>query len=516
MTEILKPRFNLIDEPWIPVADKGLASLMEVFTDTGLPELGGNPLQKIAITKLLLAIAQAAITPEDQQHWEQLGVAGISEKVARYLSEKHDLFFLYGPKPFLQFIQVYKLGLVNSELKSKKKKSEKPKARGYNLFAPEYPNNNTTILFDAAMVLKFTDYQKAQILITIQGHALAGKQNDPAIVLSPNHQKKGGASPGTGIDRAGLLHTFLGGSSVIETVWLNLLTREQIRENNLPEIGVPPWEHMPTGEIDERAEKIKTCYTGRLVPLNRFCYLTEDRLFCTEGIVHPFLEDGHLDISAAADRSKSNWKALWTDAKKRPWRELASLLSYVYASEPSGYECHLLTMCLPRARNAVPQFQIWSGGLGVQKKMDGQNVSGKGDFVDSSIQLDTTIIQGGVWFKTLQNEIQNLEKLSGIIYKCTAGYYTLLTVDGSNHAAAAANLFWQKCEPHAQELIDACASESEVRLHTIKKAIVHYAHQCYNRYCPHDTARQLDAWAANRPNLKNFLPNNKLLAKDAA
>ena len=46
-------RFNLIDEPWIPVVDKGLVSLKQVFSEPCLRALGGNPVQKIALMKLL-------------------------------------------------------------------------------------------------------------------------------------------------------------------------------------------------------------------------------------------------------------------------------------------------------------------------------------------------------------------------------------------------------------------------------------------------------------------------------
>ena len=62
-------RFNLIEEPWIPFVDVGLVSLRQIFTHSGYRALGGNPVQKIALTKLLLAIAQAAATPADDEAW---------------------------------------------------------------------------------------------------------------------------------------------------------------------------------------------------------------------------------------------------------------------------------------------------------------------------------------------------------------------------------------------------------------------------------------------------------------
>ncbi|WP_442903849.1 type I-E CRISPR-associated protein Cse1/CasA, partial [Gilvimarinus sp. 1_MG-2023] len=55
----MENRFNLIDEPWIPVADVGRVSLKDIFKRPDLRALGGNPVQKIALTKLLLAIVQA-------------------------------------------------------------------------------------------------------------------------------------------------------------------------------------------------------------------------------------------------------------------------------------------------------------------------------------------------------------------------------------------------------------------------------------------------------------------------
>lgn len=56
----MENRFNLIDEAWIPVADCGQVSLRQIFIDPHLRKLGGNAVQKIALTKLLLAIAQSS------------------------------------------------------------------------------------------------------------------------------------------------------------------------------------------------------------------------------------------------------------------------------------------------------------------------------------------------------------------------------------------------------------------------------------------------------------------------
>ena len=35
-------RFNLIDEPWIPVVGKGKVGLRQIFVDESISALGGN------------------------------------------------------------------------------------------------------------------------------------------------------------------------------------------------------------------------------------------------------------------------------------------------------------------------------------------------------------------------------------------------------------------------------------------------------------------------------------------
>ena len=64
--------FSLVDDPWIPVTGDSRKSLYEVFSEKDIAGLGGSPLEKIALFKLLLAISQAAYTPADEQDWLSL------------------------------------------------------------------------------------------------------------------------------------------------------------------------------------------------------------------------------------------------------------------------------------------------------------------------------------------------------------------------------------------------------------------------------------------------------------
>ena len=78
-------RFNLVDEPWLPVAGHGRASLREVFSRGDLAVPGGSVLEKIAVFKLLQAVAQAACTPRDDNAWQALAPEGLGAACPTYL-----------------------------------------------------------------------------------------------------------------------------------------------------------------------------------------------------------------------------------------------------------------------------------------------------------------------------------------------------------------------------------------------------------------------------------------------
>jgi CRISPR system Cascade subunit CasA len=161
MANFVENRFNLIDEPWLPIADVGLVSLKEVFSNTHYRSLGGNPVQKIALMKLLLAIAQAAYTPEDEANWQALRVDGLAQHCLAYLDQWHDRFYLYGEKPFLQMPLV-----------------KKAKVQSYGAVQPEIATGNTTVLTQNQQERAYSDAEKALLLVILMSFALGGKKTD--------------------------------------------------------------------------------------------------------------------------------------------------------------------------------------------------------------------------------------------------------------------------------------------------------------------------------------------------
>lgn len=494
----MENRFNLIDEPWIPVADHGRVSLRQVFSEGKYRSLGGNPIQKIALFKLLLAIAQAAATPKDEAEWEEMGAEGLAERCLAYLDKWHDRFYLYGEKPFLQMPAI-----------------SAAKVQPFGAVLPEVATGNTTVLSQIQVGQKLDDGDKALLLVFLMAFALSGKKTDNAVVLTPGYagkrndkNKPSTGKPGPGIAHMGLMHSFLLGESLLSTLWLNLFTTAQIEQMNVYPcgLGVAPWEAMPDGEDCDRARLLKSSLMGRLVPLCRFCLLLEDGLHYSEGIAHPGYKEGVVDPTVAVDFSGKEPRALWVNPEKRPWRELSALLSFLDQTSTESYQCWHLRLGVERAARKVQMFGVWSGGLRVSSNAGEQFVSGTDDFVESLVWLDSSAL-GEQWLACLKGEMQGLANLAKSIYGCTQRFYKEQMADGKNFAELAVHLFWQLCEREFQTLLDNCTPEenAEKARDTLRRRFSEYAHQAYDRFCPRETARQLDAWAKCRPNNHKYL-----------
>jgi CRISPR system Cascade subunit CasA len=499
MAEKVPDRFNLVDEKWIPVTNEGLASLADIFTQTHFTALGGNPIQKIAVTKLLLAIAQAAYTPENDEDWKRLGAKGMAVKALAYLGEKKDFFWLYGEKPFLQMPSITKAF-----------------KQSFGAVSASVATGNTTVLLQTQIERTLTEAEKALLIVELGNFALGGKKTDNSVVLSHGYTGKSNdkGKPGTGkqgpaLGFKGFLHNFLVGSTMPESLWLNVLTKEQIisTPHLTNGVGVAPWEKMPVGEDCDKARELKTTYLGRLVPLCRFTLLADDGLHYSEGLFYPGYALGGFDLSTGVDFSAKKPRALWVDPEKRPWRELTSLLAFLANEKKNAFDCYQLRFGLPRARGVVHTIGVWSGGLSVSSNAGEQYVSGTDDFVESEFSLETSWL-GETWFLQLKAEMTIVKELAKTVYGCTMGFFKQQLTEGKDQAAQATNLFWQLAEHHFQALINACGNNTS---ETTRPLFAQVAIKAYDTYCPKDTARQLDAWAASRPQLGKYFNTKNAL-----
>jgi CRISPR system Cascade subunit CasA len=267
-------------------------------------------------------------------------------------------------------------------------------------------------------------------------------------------------------------------------------------------LGTAPWEIMPIGEDCDTAKGLKTSLIGRLLPLSHFCLLAETGLHYSEGMAHPGYKQSMIDPSVSADFSGINPKVIWVDPEKRPWRFLTALLGFLAQTGTSGFDCYQLRFGLPRARSRVEVLGIWSGGLRVSSNAGEQYVSGTDDFVESLIILPQQIL-GTLWFSNLQQEMTELDQLSKIVYSAALNYFKNQNREGKAQAGLASNLFWQLCERKFQDLVNVCDDFNKAV--ALRKNFAGFANQAYDRFCAKDTARQLDAWAKNRPNLGRYM-----------
>lgn len=490
-------RFNLIDEPWIPVVDTGMVSLRQIFENPGYRQLGGNPVEKIALMKLLLAIAQAASTPQDESQWCSLGAHGLALQCLEYLNKWHDRFYLFGEQPFLQ---VPAISAANEQ--------------SYGAVCLGVSSGNTTILSHSQIPRSIDDADKARVLITQMSMALGGKKTDNSVTLSPGYTgkvnpkgKPASSRPGPAIGFMGYLHSFVVAENLLGTLWLNLLTHQQITKTNMfaQGLGVAPWELMPSGEDCQAASALKSSLMGRLVPLCRFCLLTDNGLHYSEGLRHTGYKEGMVDPTVAMNNSGKDLKVLWANPDKRPWRELTALLSFLDHTASSGFQNLQVRVALQRLDHA-PTFAVWSGGLRVSSNAGEQYTSGTDDFVESFIWLERQIL-GENWFRRLKAEMDGLADLSKILYGRVSGYFAEMKGTGDGHAARATNLFWQLCERDFQGLVLNCdaGEEQEQKRIDLRRRFAAHLHKAYDQTCPSTTAKQIDAWAKHRPHAGKYL-----------
>lgn len=511
----MESRFNLIDEPWVPVADYGRVSLRQIFSNPEYRSLGGNPVQKIALLKLLLAIAQAAATPKDEAEWQAMGAQGLADRCLDYLEKWHDQFYLYGDRPFLQIPAVAhlidqrtskKLAVAKTTAKRKEAlESSAPKRLGTG-FYPDLPSSNNTMLSHTQFGHELSDAEAAVFIVSIMNFAFGGKRVEGDLISLSGKQMgnrySAPAGPSLG-GWSGYLHAFIQTGSILNDVWINTLSRNDIKRQVLwgDDVGIPLWEFYPASEDCQEANFYRHTYMATLVSMSRFALLKDKGIFYTDGINYPSVKNGWLESSLIINKSDNEIKAKYVDPEKRPWRELESILSFIAEGNSNKFECLAIRISLDRARANLLNFSVWSGGLKVSSNSGDQSVKQNDDFVESEVWLHSEDI-GGFWFGQLKQEMDALDGLAKNLYGRVQGFFKEQMADGSKIAPQATHHFWQLCERDFQQLVDACdqSDEAAKERQMLRQRFASYIQQSYDKFCARETARQLDAWAKYRPN----------------
>lgn len=355
---------NLVTEPWIPVlhsnGERQLASLHQVFTEgRDYADLAVRPHERIALMRLLTAIAQAALDgPKDIGEWDA-ALDRLPDSAARYLKGSKDSFELFhAERPFLQLTK------LSAPPKAGKERDGEAVTSVSKLDFALATGNNTTLFDHGANSHELRSFPAPALplmLLTFQcfspGGLIAQLQWDRH--QTSKSSKHAPCTPGS------MLHTFVRRSNMLESVHANLLTKEDVAQHwGTGGWGRPVWEYMPSGWSDDVAIKNATrTYLGRLVPLSRFVHIKRDRTSALLG--NGFDYPGFPDVPAEASATvvlakKGEARALLGAGEKAIWRELSALIVRRKQNEIGG----------PLTLRNVPEnvdFDIWVGAFLTEK-----------------------------------------------------------------------------------------------------------------------------------------------------
>lgn len=486
---------NLCDYPWIPVAgEKDRKSLIQIFSDSSLRRLSGNPVDKIVILRLLLCIVQASSKLPDNDAWLKLTDETLAQNALAYLKKHHDCFELYGEHPFLQFPKLAEAGgrvdstkdlLVN--------------------FA-----DNKVILLHWDQLLPLSSAEKIILLLRSACYTTSKKNKfDTGTTLTEGVEKNATGHPGTLLGSKGYLHAYMLGEKILGTLRLNLLTEEDIQNIGAYQngLGSPFWEKMPRDENDTEYRKT---YFGQLFPIDKFLMLKGDGIIKIDGLIYPEDKEGLRDPALTITHQKGKIEAVLARPSERPWRQLPALLSFLRSKQYGGspYFLSMGSAKLNLSSQKTKYLGFWVGGIEVSSQCGGQSVKKQNDYVESEFYVNEKDFSHDN-FPVYEQLMQDLNDHANCLGKCVSSYYKAMkNAVEKQLATKAKSIFWNVMEPRAQEIILlAFSDQNEEKIKKIKEEKkIWFRTLCdiYDEVCPHETPRQISYWVEASPRFQKI------------
>lgn len=479
---------NLVRDPWVKLVDGSIVSLHDLFSAEEPPELAGTPIQRLIVFRLLLAITYQACHLEMEDDYEDLTVVGLRKKVLVYLEDHQNQFELLDPEtPFLQHP-----GLTTQNAK---------KVFPLEAFMPGVCYGNATVLFSSnEMTHSLSQSDVVYALLQVVTFGLGGKKPEKEVVFAEGYTKKS-APPSPALGR-GWLHTFALGKNIFESLRLNLFSEELFDDRTLSflthRVGVAPWENMPTKEVGDEAKAYASSLMGWLVPISRFCRITEQGLLMTSGIVYPKIDTGICDLSVSTKETgagaKTRITALRAQTKMAPWRQLDAVLAF-FSNADKQIGCRALQLIL--AKRPRGMAEIWCVGMQVSEQSGEQYFSGSDDFVESVFKVKPELLNQ-VFLVKYVDQLERIERVRKALYVCVKKYYDSLNANelSSKMSSKAQEVFWLNCAPLGIRIVEAYATGQEL---DVEKNLWEVAIGVYKQVCPKVGAKQLMAYERCRP-----------------
>lgn len=496
---------NLVTDPWIPIlhqsGERRLVSLHQVFTEGGnYTDLAVRPHERIALMRLLIAIAQAALDgPDDIEDWDT-AAERLSEVASDYLTRWIESFELFHTRhPFLQVTKLSKPAGTKGE-------GDKQALTSVSKMDFALATGNNTTLFDHGANSSAPRSLPQQALPVMLITFLCFSPGGLIAQVYWDSRQTSKSSKHAPCTPSSMLHTFVRRPILFETVHANLLTRADIGEHLGQEgWGKPIWEWMPSGWQDEAALRNATrTYLGRLVPLSRFIHLQTDETFMLlgDGLDYPTFPDFPAEPSATVVLTqKGTDRALLGAGEKAIWRELSALIIRRWQGQIGG------AITLRNVPDDVA-LDIWVGAFLTNK-------ASIEDTVESVLHVPA-LLRSRTGRGTYDAEVkyaENIEHRLGWAVEtwrdnADGGWEGRLKGAGPKKnelrkmlRSAAVRHFWtavERLRPLLLAHIETLGSSAEAVLATKaqwRKAVRSAAFDAYRLTCGQDTPRQIRAYA---------------------
>lgn len=498
---------NLSTDAWIPIVwndgKPGTASLREAFErGEEIQDLAVRPHERIALMRLLICIAQAALDgPADYDDWK-VCLPRIVPSALEYLDRWRHAFELFGDGQ--RFLQVANL---KRPAKNSNNEDDDEGNSTSKLNLALATGNNTT-LFDNAggSERTFTAAELALMLTTFQCFSPGGRIG---VALWNGKETAGkGSSNHAPCLPGSMLHAFLRGRDLAEAIHLNLLNKHVIQLTLGEEKwGQPVWECMPDSPNDSaNVASAKCTYLGRLVPLSRAIRIGADSrsVLLANGLTYPAYPEARETNATVVIREQNSQPTrvtLGASLGRALWRELYSLTVKRVGPENGG------PLALQNLVDLDPDaaFDLWVGALVTDKKK-------------AALILDTTEAVFHVPAGMLEDPGQRRYE-AGVKHAADIEFRVRLAVSvyhkklGDNLDRPemrnrrnqiqnnAATQFWTDIESGVPHLLEVAAAPESLGLKADwhktgwGQSVWRAARAAYERACPHDTPRQVHAYA---------------------
>lgn len=481
--------FNLIENPWIPVRwQDGLhsfASMEEAFRESSrISDINAPPHERVALVRLLVCILQSALgAPESPYDWDAFGM-DLEKTVISYLA-REDIaphFNLLGNGP--RFLQV--------------KVPAKDEAVPTSKLVPDLATGNNPTLYDHA-----AGPQRALSPARLALALLAFQAFYP--LYGAGYKGKGPCVDGN------MVHTLLIGSSLRETLLLNSLDQETIREAYPAGMGRPLWE-LSGKDAEKNATRT---YLGRLVPRHRDLWLAEDGRGFTlrqESFQYPTWPDAKEPSATLVriEKKDGETRVLPARLNRSLWRDLDLITTFKKAGE--DLQSAPLTLQSHLREHDDGSVTLWSGALVTDLKAKIL------DTMESAFTVPHAMFtEGGR--RLYHAGVQHAEKQSTALYVAVKTCAEILKNESAQTDAAQRH-FWHALDQRRQLLLDLVKDSSSLT-HALfddpdnrwSREVWKAAREAYRHTCPDGpTPRLIEAHIAG---LKKLRPRTAAAKKSA-